>query len=271
MDARRYLKQNDRDWVSQKYPKKTTKSGKPWRERIRYALISCFWLLLGCAVGSTIWTLPLIAEWLNRPIARVGISGTIQYINRSQLQQQLMPLVSQTFFQTDLAVIQRSLQDHSWVYRAEVRKIWPDVVEIELEEEVPIARWFDTDMINARGEILESWLGQDFSALPVLGGPAGREQEVMQQYQTLSHHLRPLGLQVVGVNLSLSGKWSFTAGHVEIALGGKDLIERMQHFTRLYYGLLQSRWQQVESVDLRYRDGAAVAWRKRIGVADNNS
>lgn len=268
MDARRYLEQSNRRRIDRR-SRSPKREHVPWSARVKRLLLIGCWLITGGIIGSSVWLLPVVWEWLDRPIAWVGVSGTMNYIDRVTLQRRLMPLVNTTFFQTDLALLQQSLQGDSWIRSAEVRKIWPETVEIALEEELPIARWMSADMINANGKILRGLQGHDFSALPTLGGPAGREQEVMQQYQTLSHHLRPLGLKVSAVELSQSGDWSFTTDHVRVVLGRAELLERMQHFSHLYQGSLQSRWQQVKSVDLRYRDGAAVAWLKRGHIASS--
>ena len=82
----------------------------------------------------------------------------------------------------------------------------------------------------------------------------------MQQYMTLSLQFRPLSLQVEAVNLTPAGSWSFRVGGVNVQLGGDELIDRMQRFSRLYYSKLKPRWKEVKSVDLRYQDGIAVAW-----------
>ena len=85
--------------------------------------------------------------------------------------------------------------------------------------------------------------------------------QVMQQYLAISQLLRPVGLRPESVMRNDSGSWRFTVGHVDVNLGRDRLMERLQRFVRLYHAELESRWQQVRRVDLRYLNGASVAWR----------
>ncbi|CAM3551275.1 cell division protein FtsQ/DivIB [Parendozoicomonas haliclonae] len=279
MDARRYLRQNDSDRVNRNAPRQEEpapewrrrsiagseqKPAVSFKERFSYWWKKCLtalkWLTAGGMLGALIWSIPVFWAWLDRPVASVGVGGDIRYLRADALQQRMLPYVQTTFFGLDLRAIQAELQSETWVSSAEVRKVWPDRVEVVLEEEVPIARWQGQDMINADGDILKSRLGHDFRDFPELAGPEGREQEVMQQYLTLSHQLRLLGLKVTGVELAAMGSWSFAVDDVSVQLGNEDLISRMQRFSRLYNDSLQARWAEVDSIDLRYRDGVAVAW-----------
>ncbi len=287
MDARRDFRQEDSDRVSgaerhcetiehdhsrHSRPKNTSRtkraSSRGWR-RIFLALKG---MLIGVMLGGMLWFFPGAWDWLDRPITKVRVGGAIQYLDLDRLKETLMPFVHKTFFSVNLGAMQEHLQQDSWIGSVDVRKIWPGIVEIVLAEQVPIARWQKTDMINADSEILRSWLGHDFSDMPALGGPEGLEQEVMQQYLTLSHQLRPQGLKVTKVILSRTGSWSFAVDGVRVELGGDELIERMQRFARLYTGSLKKQWSKVKSIDLRYRDGAAVEWIKsgdRVAGAGN--
>ncbi|MTI15239.1 cell division protein FtsQ/DivIB [Sansalvadorimonas verongulae] len=274
MDARRYLQHNHRDELKadSRANKRNKTPRKPltrreqeerkqalllWSRRVITALKLLF---AGVVLGGLMWSLPKFWAWLDRPIAHVGIGGTFHYLRQEEVQSKLEPFLHSRFFVLDLHRMQRTLESDAWISNVRVRKFWPDRLEVSLEEEVPVARWLSSELLNADGKILTPRPGMIFDDLPVLGGPKGREREIMQQYMTLSLQFRPLSLKVEAVNLTPTGSWSFRVGGVNVQLGGDELIERMQRFSRLYYSKLKSSWEEVKSVDLRYQDGIAVAW-----------
>lgn len=284
MDARRYLRHDSRDQLraDRDFAPKgassrnaTLKSSSPRKQKSRreqeerkQALM--FWgrrvttalkfLVAGALLGGLVWSLPKLWSWLDRPIARVEVGGAFHYLQKDEVEDKITPFLRKRFFALNLRGMQRVLEADSWIDNVQVRKFWPDRLEVTLEEEVPVARWRDQELLNADGKTLSPRSGVSFDELPVLGGPKGREQEIMQQYMTLSQQFRPLGLRVEAVNLTLAGSWSFQVAGVVVQLGGDELIGRMQRFSRLYYSRLKPRWAEVKSVDLRYQDGIAVAW-----------
>ena len=45
------------------------------------------------------------------------------------------------FFAADLAALRARLEQVTWVRRVELRRVWPDRIEMRLEEHVAFARW----------------------------------------------------------------------------------------------------------------------------------
>ena len=135
---------------------------------------------------------------------------------------------------------------------------------MSLSEQQPVARWAGNALISNEGEVFAPEDITGFSAMPVLDGPAEMAVEVMQQYLAISQLLRPMGLRLTMLKRSNSGSWRFTIGHVEVNIGRDRRMERLQRFVRLYHARLEPRWSQVKRVDLRYLNGASVAWSEAL-------
>ncbi len=230
-----------------------------WWHRV---LTTCKWLAAGVVLGGLLWLMPVLWGWLDRPIARVEVSGNFRYLDQKQIEAGLRPYLSKTFFSVNLHDIQGHLMRDSWVSSVKVRRTWPDMVSVVIDEDVPVARWRDHELLNAEGEVIRSRQGRGFQEMPALAGPAGSEELVMLEYMTLSQQLRPLELKVGGVTLNAAGSWSFRVDGILVQLGRDELIERMHRFSRLYHLRLKDDWDSIKSIDLRYRDGIAVAWAK---------
>ena len=225
----------------------------PWK-RVLQTVVSLF-LFLGL-VGSAPW----LMNWLNQPIARVEVHAGFEHLSREQVEQKLHPLLQERFFALELQEMRQVLLDMPWVKDASVRRHWPDSVQVSLEEQQPVARWGSHHLISNEGDVFAPEDIAAFSLMPVLDGPEESAAEVMQQYLAISQLLRPMGLKLKTLKRSESGSWRFTVGHVEVNIGRDRKMERLQRFVRLYHARLESLWKQVRRVDLRYLNGASVAW-----------
>ena len=225
----------------------------PW-SRVLSVLIA---LIL---VAGLIAVAPWLMSWLNRPIVRVEVHSRFEHLSQEEVESVLYPFLQSRFFSLQLSEMQQALLTTPWVKTASVRRQWPDTVQVSLQEYQPIARWGSSHLISNEGKVFLPESVAGFS-LPQLVGPDDSAELVMQQYLAISQLLRPVGLRPESVIRSDSGSWRFTVAHVEVYLGRDRLMERLQRFVRLYHAELESRWQQVQRVDLRYLNGASVAWR----------
>lgn len=226
----------------------------PWNRVL--AVVIFLILLAGLVVAA-----PQLMSWVNRPIARVEVHSEFKHLSQEEVVGVLYPFLQSRFFSLQLPAMQQAVLAMPWVKSASVRRQWPDILQVSLQERQPIARWGSSHLISDEGRVFLPESMADFSALPLLVGPDDSAEQVMQQYLAISQLLRPVGLRPESVMRSDSGSWRFTADCVEVNMGRDRLMERLQRFVRLYHAELESRWQLVKRVDLRYLNGASVAWR----------
>lgn len=236
----------------------------PWRQ------ISSALAVVSVAVVILLLWAPLM-NWVNRPIARVEVHSTFENLGQNQVEERLAPWLVNRFFHLNLVEMQDAVVTMPWVRAASLRREWPDKLVIKLEEQAPIARWLEKGLIGDNGQVFEPESIVGFDRLPKLSGPSDRAKEVMQQYLAISQILRPSGLTVNALGLSETDAWWFKVDHVEVNIGRDRRMERLQRFIRLYHARLDRRWQEVARVDLRYLNGAAVAWKKDAERAVNST
>lgn len=246
---------------------------EPLPARLRRALLRGLrylsWPLLMAALGVASYQGALrLLPYVNRPIARVGVDGPISDANRQSIQQHLTPFVQTRFFSVDLVAIQHELEALPLVASAHVQRVWPDKLEVALQMEIPIARWGDGALLNNQGNAFSLKDLTPYQQLPQLRGPERDEQKVMEQYHALSQLLRPHGLSIAELDLHERGSWFLTTAAnargpgIELYLGGDQLVEKMQRFLSLYEKTLKGQIANIKSIDLRYANGLAVAWRQ---------
>ncbi len=215
---------------------------------------------------------PRLLPYIDQPIAKVGISGELNYSSKQTVEQRIAPFTdNSSFFSLDLAGMRGALEDMPWIANAEVRRIWPDQLQIQLHEYLPIARWGEEALLNNQGEAFVPRELSSYQYLPQLYGPERAKQRIMQHYQILSQMLRPLGFSIQRLELRERGSWfvslgSGEAGHsIELLLGRDDVVEKVHRLVAIYNKALKSQVANIERIDLRYANGLAVAWREPVG------
>ena len=160
---------------------------------------------------------------------------------------------------SEVELVKQALSKLGWVHHVNVRKRWPDAIEVEVFSENVIAYWNDDGFINEEGLVLHTdlLLGGD---LPHLYGPAGSEIEVMEQFQQLNKMLNNHGHEIRVLTVTKRGAWSLeTEDGVEVLLGKEDLKARMQRFLHVSLRLAdRGDARFVERMDARYINGVAV-------------
>jgi cell division protein FtsQ len=196
------------------------------------------------------------------PLRDLVVGGSLQHTTKAQIER-IAAGFGGNFFAADLSALRARLETLPWVRRVEVRRVWPDRVEVSLEEHVALARWgLDGDgLVNTYGEPFAGDLDDAQAAqLPLFAGPAHTEREVARRYQRFVEFLRPLGEAPERVVLSPRHAWHVrTSGGLQLELGrdGAEPVEaRLARFVaahRVTLGRLPPA--ATRHVDLRYPNG----------------
>lgn len=192
----------------------------------------------------------------------VVVSTPLERTNSAHLEAMIRDELTGTFFTMDLDRAKTVLTQVPWVRSVALRRLWPDRLEVTVDEHAPLARWSDNALVNTRGEIFQAqWSAQ----LPQFDGPEGRVAEIATRYQAWSEELRPLALTVREIRLSPRGGWQLktagTQGALTLELGRDEPEARLTRFVAVHgrtIGALVKAGTRVDAVDLRYRNGFAA-------------
>ena len=119
------------------------------------AVLRIFVWLLALSVVA----LPVVAVvngWVGAerwPLAKLRVHGEFKRVPAEQLQQVLLPYAHAGFFAVKLQDAQDALEQLPWVESAQVRKQWPDVLEVTLVEHKPFARWGNDRLVSEQGKL----------------------------------------------------------------------------------------------------------------------
>lgn len=190
------------------------------------------------------------------PLREVRITAEPVHVSREAIEAVVRRGLRGNFFTLDLAAAREAFESIPWVRRAEVRRQWPDRLDVTLEEHVALARWNGSALVSIQGEVFEA---QYEGNLPLFDGPDGVASEMAVQYAYFRRLLQRIGREPVQVNVSERRAWSVRLdGGTVLELGRTDIEGRLARFVQNYAQAATFLRRPMEYVDLRYANGFAV-------------
>ncbi|MEH6578773.1 MAG: cell division protein FtsQ/DivIB [Amphritea sp.] len=219
------------------------------------------------ALGSSV--MQRFYGWLDQPVAGITIIGETRYLDKIELAKTTVGALNGGLVSADIARVKDEIQAHPWVYQVNVSRQWPASLALDVKEEVPVARWGRSGLLNHEGDIFWPDAAASYAELPLLEGPSSNTGQLMSQYYDLNQMFRKIGLQVVELSLEARGAWTLRLDNgMRVVVGREHVIERLERFLSVYKSRLKEFAEagRIEQVDIRYTNGMAVKWRQQPGV-----
>ena len=192
------------------------------------------------------------------PVQVIDFSGDYQHIDITKLERLIRKAQPGSFFALDVNEVFELVESQSWVYRASVRKKWPNTLKIYLVEQQPVAQWNEDLLLNPYGDTFnDEGVVLD---LPRLYGPGGSEKTALEGYNAMHALISTTDMTLSELSLSERFAWQVQLKNgIKLNLGRQEFIDRLQRFIDVY-PLLAQQEKAVKYVDLRYDTGVAVGW-----------
>jgi cell division protein FtsQ len=206
-----------------------------------------------------------LARLADQPIETVTVSGRLTHLQPAQIEHIVRAhLAGVGLASVNLADIDQALAALPWVDAVTVRRRWPRGLAIHIVEQIAVASWDGTGLLNTRGEQFLRGTSA-IAGLPALAGPEGSEQEVTERFLTMQGQLAPRGLTLTSVTLDARGAWQFALSNgVLVRLGASHVDERFGRFVAAAASLVEQRSADIGYVDMRYGNGFAVGWKSGV-------
>ena len=238
-------------------------------QKLSRFLMRCF--IVMAIVGVLVW-LSQRPVFTLKQIQVEPISGqTLQHINKSLVKRQVIETVQGNFFSVRLEDVKRGFESMPWVRHANVRRVWPNGLIVNIEEQKPFATWggeSSNTLMNSHGELFIGRVSEltDDKHLLDFSGPDDAGKEVMSLYGKANNWFKPWNAEVVSLALTERYAW-----HVRLSNGmkvefgrdeessDKNLTEERVARLFKYWPQVQEKWaNRIDAVDLRYANGFAV-------------
>ncbi|MGD8567744.1 MAG: cell division protein FtsQ/DivIB [Gammaproteobacteria bacterium] len=243
-----------------------------WREAgyLKLAAVAVLFISVGSFVNHLYQPQTLSFE-------TIQVFGELKWMDRKTLNRVVLENLDGGFFSLDVDRLKQQLERQTWIDSVAVRRVWPDVLQLSVSEQQPIAVWNHKVMVNERGELFGRGINVFPPDLVTLQGPSGMHNTLIKHYQTLAGMITTTGLRIAGVTVDNRRAMQLTLNNgVQLKLGrvrrDRDITTEMKRFVQAYQATLAAKIENIQLVDLRYTNGLAVRWKRdSTSGADNNN
>ncbi len=197
------------------------------------------------------------------PLRTLRVEGEVTRVHAQELQRALAPHAKKGFFAIRVADTQRDVAQLPWIDSIEVRKRWPDVIEVQIVENNPFAFWGKDQLVSTRGTLYPRSKGIALpKGMPHLDGDPRYVSAALALYATSQDLFAATGNSVQALSADARGSWSLTLqSGVQVVVGRHDAESRIKRFAGILPKLTAEQTNRVlERADLRYTNGFALRW-----------
>jgi cell division protein FtsQ len=215
-------------------------------------------LLIAYAIVWVAVHLPVFA------LRQIEVTGAAHHISRAQVETIVRNEMKGTFFTLNLARVRSAFEKLPWVREVQLRRHWPDRLEVTVLEHVPLARWGSTALVNTHGEVFQAAFD---GKLPTFVGPAGTSKEIAIQYDFFRRNLATIGTTPILVRVTPRRAWQVRLDEgPTLELGREDVEARLARYIQVHERVVDTLKRRIDYVDLRYANGFAVRIPELKGV-----
>lgn len=230
--------------------------------------------LLDMLSGVLLWGAAVIFAWTFMswfatkpffPLREAVVLTPPGKVTAEQIEYAARAVIRGNFFTVSLDNVREALESLPWVRRAEVRRRWPDALELRLEEQQAVAYWTpagsdEVQLVNRQGEVFTAASSAD---LPSFSGPAGLSGHLFARHREFSQVIEPLGRELVRLDLSPRQAWELELDDGMVILLGREnerapVRERLERFVHNWPETSDRVGVPVAIVDVRYQRGFAL-------------
>ncbi|MBV1874144.1 MAG: cell division protein FtsQ/DivIB [Gammaproteobacteria bacterium] len=194
-------------------------------------------------------------------IENISIGNPLKYVRKNNVEQLLQDSLKRSFFELNIKNIASKLDEIPWVDSAEVRKVWPNLLYIEIKEQAPLAKWEEDSLISESGELFSPDNLEGLDALPKLFGREQDRKKIMEFYNQANVLLKEEGLKLVRLEMNSPFKWTLKLHNgLDLVLSKEQGLDKLRQFRLVYGKHIAPQLKKIASIDLRYDSGMALSW-----------
>lgn len=198
------------------------------------------------------------------PVQNITLNGNVVITRPKDIEKVLEKFSDKSFFTLSVQELANEITNLPWIEKADVTRLWSNGLIVDLQERKAVYRWGKDELVDASGNRFDNVDKELFANLPLLNGKDGHESEVIFAYEQLMDKLgdRAEKLEIASFDLNkyLSWELHLQSGMV-IKFGRDNYQQRLSRFVDAYQLGKIPKFDQLDGVDFRYRQGFSVKWK----------
>ncbi|MEM7304634.1 MAG: cell division protein FtsQ/DivIB [Pseudomonadota bacterium] len=241
--------------AKRKYRRRTlSKETRPvfdWREVARLLVFSVI-------IFAVIWVARGIDDI---PIKTVEVSSKLERVDKEAIRSVTERFSHEGFFTVHLGEFEQELNEIPWVYKANIKRHWPYKLIVVIEEQQPVFRWGDKQLLNRYAIAFNEKNTEKYSHLPKLFGIAGREEYLARLYAKYNQRFKQMEMEIVViVEDARYDKVITLSNGIKINLGKDRVDQQLERCLQSFPKFNAEDRAKIASIDLRHSNGFAVQW-----------
>ncbi|MBF2720255.1 cell division protein FtsQ [Psychrobacter sp. NG254] len=168
-----------------------------------------------------------------------------------------------SFFTSDLQALRDITMGLAWVDQVSISRDWQRGIVVTALPKQAVANFGTERLVDAKGSVFVPVDSQDLTQqrFATLQGEMNQAPVIMQQMQQVNDWYAPLGMQVDDIILSPRMTWliRFDNG-LRVIVDNENTAQKLLNLSQLLGHQLSTRRDEMQSVDLRYKNGFTIAW-----------
>ncbi len=209
----------------------------------------------------------LISRTVNQaPTIDISVdSENLDVIQLTELKKVIDQQPKRSFFNTDLPSVYKQINQLSWVEKADIDRHWIQGIKVAVSPRQPIARFGSNRLLDVQGVAYTpagGELSEDNKKLVTLQGNPEQAKIIMKQMHQVNEWFAPLKMSVDDMVLTPRMTWiiKFNTG-LRLLVDGENTEQKLWNVSRVLQSQLANKRKNIRSIDLRYKNGFAIAWK----------
>ena len=248
--------------------RKQAKSFNAWLKPLKwiFAIASASAAVIGL-VFAGIWLFSVNTDNVF-PINRLEVFEH-KFTSAQEVTAAMKSIEDRGFFTMDMKTAEETFVALPWVKSVQLRKVWPDTLQVTVKEYEPLAYWGENGVVSVDGKVFYP------AQLPkmdwvTLQGPDEMAKDLTMLLQTYQEQLLEKELLIEKMQLSERGAISLTLNDgLKVQLGKVHVEERIERLLNYIDVLKTHKSEPLAYVDLRYQNGFAAKWVSNITPIEN--
>jgi cell division protein FtsQ len=198
------------------------------------------------------------------PPAAIQVSANgLTAVQYQALQQTMDQQTVSSFFTTDLQALRDIAIGLAWVDQVSVTRDWQRGIVIAAFPKKAVANFGTERSVDAKGVVFVPADSQELrqTQLATLQGEITQAPVIMQQMQQINEWYAPLDMAVEDIILTPRMTWllRFDNG-LRVIVDNENTAQKLLTLSQLLGNQLSDRRSDMQSIDLRYKNGFTITW-----------
>lgn len=226
-------------------------------------MVQIIFVILTIVLMYEVW-IYILKPIVTLPIAKVEIISLSEEVDNNEIDRIVSDAIKDnSVFTVDVNNIITNINALPWVKSVHFIRKYPDFLSIEVDSQSPVAKWGEKELLSDSNNVYNTPDSNNYDYLPTIYTNDINKKIILDQYKLFSFALKPLKHDIHSLIYNDNGASTIILNNgVKINIGKNEYAKKIQNLISIYNKELSDKFENVDYIDLRYRQGIAVKFKE---------